>query len=673
MKNQLTLLTGTKETKATLHEQLEDILGEFIHIKSYAVDEYVPEQVSDDLIIFSSYLIEKEAAPFIAAGSPCKTAIRTINYQHIERLLELEEGTSVLCVNDTFEMAEETIDTLKKMRMNHLSFTPYYPGQKNTYEISTAITPGEGTLAPPSVGKIIDIGVRLIDITTLIEILDHFHLKEKLGGMISNRYTGKIIELSKKLSEMNKQTELLNQHLQQVVDGVNDGVMAIDSDQKVTVFNPFIEKYSGLSHKHAMGKPVQLLFKDPKLLEFMTTPQEEGMYFSLNDYNLMIYRVQWEESDNVIFIFKNSDETITMEKAARKQLLKTGYIAKYTFKDIIGNSPAIQKAKTIGYKLAKTPLPVLIHGESGTGKELFAHAIHHESDRLYEPFLAVNFSALPEDLLESELFGYEEGAFTGAKKGGKKGLFEQADGGTIFLDEIGDISLKLQARLLRVIQEMEIRKIGGSKTIPINVRIIAATNKDLLELIDQGEFREDLYHRLKVLYVSVPPLRERKTDIPSLVEQFLLENHTPNKALGKGLIGELMSYDWFGNIRELKNTISYLLTVSEGDTITINDLPGEDFFQRPTKKNTKQETTSLVDAQMNKKVLRIVLSLNESMINASRKKIFEKLSQDESISLSEQQIRRVLAELKERGFVTIKRGRAGTQITEAGANYIRQN
>ncbi|WP_281658099.1 sigma 54-interacting transcriptional regulator [Halobacillus sp. Cin3] len=672
MKNQITLLTGTKETKMALHQQLEDILGEFIHIESYAVDEQVLDQIRDDLIIFSSYLIEKEASPFIAPGSHQKTAIRTINYQHIERLLELEEGTSVLCVNDTFEMAEETIDTLKKMGMNHLSYTAYYPGQKNTYDISTAITPGEVTLAPPSVDKIIDIGVRLIDITTLIEILDHFHLKEKLGGMISNRYTGKIIDLSKKLSEMNKQTELLNQHLQQVVDGVNDGVMAIDSDQKVTVFNPFIEKYSGLAKVHAMGKPVHQLFKEPKLLKFMTSPQEEGLYFPLNGYNLMIYRIQWEESDNVIFIFKNSDETITMEKAARKQLLKTGYIAKYTFKHIIGNSPAIQKAKNIGIKLAKTPLPVLIHGESGTGKELFAHAIHHESDRRNEPFLAVNFSALPEDLLESELFGYEEGAFTGAKKGGKKGLFEQADGGTIFLDEIGDISLKLQARLLRVIQEMEIRKIGGSKTIPINIRVIAATNKDLLELIDQGKFREDLYHRLKVLYVSVPPLRERKTDIPALVEQFLLENYTPNKALGKGLLGELMSYEWFGNIRELKNTISYLLTVSEGDTITIDDLPDADFFQRP-KKNTKRETTSLVDDHLNKKVLSVVLSLNEALINASRKKILEKLSAEESIPLSEQQVRRVLTELKERGFVTIKRGRAGTQITEAGADYIRKN
>lgn len=671
MKNHLTLLTGTPETRLTLHEQLEDLLGEFIEIKSYAVDDYVPDQVKDDLIIFSSYLVEQEASSFLAPGCTCMTAIRTINYQNIERILELEVGTQALCVNDTLEMAEETIDTLYKMGMNHLHLTPYFPGKRVLQTIPTAITPGEVSLVPSTTSRTVDIGVRLIDITTLIEILDHFELKERLGGMISNRYTGKIIELSKKLSEMNKQTELLNQNLQQVVDGVNDGVMAIDSHQRVTVFNPFIEEYSGLSRTHAMGKTIHQLFKDTKLIQFMNTPQEEGMYFSWNGYNLMLYRVQWEESDNIIFIFKNTDETISMERAARKQLLRTGYIAKYSFDDIIGRSPAVEKAKHIGFKLAKTPLPVLIQGESGTGKELFAHAIHHESDRLYEPFLAVNFSALPEDLLESELFGYEEGAFTGAKKGGKKGLFEQADGGTIFLDEIGDISMKLQARLLRVIQEMEIRKIGGTKTIPINVRIIAATNKDLLQLIEQGEFREDLYHRLKVLFLSIPPLRERKADIPLLVEQFLLENNTPNKILAPGLMGELMRYDWFGNIRELKNTISYLLTVSEGYAINTEDLPGEDFFQQPSTIQ-KKEPTSLVDEKLCKHVLSIVFSLNESYMNASRKKIHDHLIET-NLPLTEQQIRRVLDELKTRGFVTIKQGRAGTQITPEGADFIRHH
>ncbi|WP_052158749.1 sigma-54-dependent Fis family transcriptional regulator [Halobacillus sp. BBL2006] len=666
MDNHLTLITGTPETRDTLHKQLNEILGEFIQIESYAVDESIPKQVSDELVIFSSYLVEAEASHLVSKDCKQMTAKRTINYQHINRLFEIDSGTEVLCVNDAPQMSKETIETLKKIGMNHLIYTPYSPEKKAAPYIKTAITPGEARFVPRSVDYVIDIGVRLIDITTLIEILEHFQLKDKLGWTISNRYTGKIIELSQRLAEVNRQTELLNQHLQQVVDGVNDGVMAIDRHKRVTVFNPFIEEYSGLSRIHALGKTLPQLFKDSNILSFMTSPQEEGEYFTMNGYNLMIYRIQWEESENVLFIFKNTDETITMEKAARKQLMKTGYMSKYSFDDIIGKSPEILHTKKIASKLAKTELPVLIQGESGTGKELFAHSIHNQSNRVLEPFLAVNFSALPEDLLESELFGYEEGAFTGAKKGGKKGLFEQADGGTIFLDEIGDSSLKLQARLLRVIQEMELRKIGGTKTIPINVRIIAATNKDLLELIKEGKFREDLYHRLKVLFLPIPPLRNRKEDIPLLVKQFSIENNIPDEKWDPKLLDTLKNFDWFGNIRELKNTVSYLSIVADHDLITTQDLPGKDYFQAQ-----KAEPESIIDHQLNKQVLTAVKSLNESSTNASRKKISDLLS-DQRDPLTEQQVRRVLESLKTSGYVTIRRGRAGTQITREGVQYLQK-
>ncbi|ARI78393.1 sigma-54 interaction domain-containing protein [Halobacillus mangrovi] len=667
MKNRLTLITGTPETKETLHQQLEDILGEYILINSYAVDEAIPERVSDELVIFSSDLIEKEASHLVSNECKRMTAKRTINYQMINQLFEINSGTKVLCVNDAPQMAQETIETLEKIGMTHLAYTPYSPGKKAPSHIKTAITPGEARIVPKSIDQVIDIGVRLIDITTLIAILEHFHLKEKLGWTISNRYTGKIIELSQRLAEVNRQTKLLNQHLQQVVDGVNDGVMAIDRHQRVTVFNPFIEEYSGLSHVHAIGKTLTQLFKEPELLSYMSSPQDEGKYFTMNGYNLMVYRIQWKESDNILFIFKNTDETITMEKAARKQLMKTGYMSKYSFEDIIGKSPEILHTKKIASKLAKTELPVLIQGESGTGKELFAHSIHNQSNRVLEPFLAVNFSALPEDLLESELFGYEEGAFTGAKKGGKKGLFEQADGGTIFLDEIGDSSLKLQARLLRVIQEMELRKIGGTKTIPINVRIIAATNKDLLELIEDGKFREDLYHRLKVLFLPIPPLRKRKIDIPLLVEQFSIENNIPEHKWDHDLIETLTHFNWYGNIRELKNTVSYLSIVADGERITIHDLPGKDYFQ-----TAKIEPESIVDHQLNTKVLTAVKELNDSSKNASRKKITDILS-NEGSSLTEQQIRRILENLKKSGYVTIRRGRSGTQITREGVQYIQSS
>ena len=667
MLNQLILIAGTPETKQTLHHQLQEILGEFIEIKSYAVDEYLPAYINNELVVFSSGITEKEAGDCVDPQIKTLTAHRTMNYQHIERLFELPHGTQVLCVNDTKEMAIHTIDKLKTIGMKQFEYEPYYPGGPPPLpSIKTAITPGEVGLVPDHIGNVVNIGVRLIDITTLFDILDHFQLKDKLGGIISSRYTQKIIELSKKVSEMYQTTQKLNHHLQQVVDGINDGIMACDKHGKVTVFNPFMEKYTGLTASYALDKSLPQLFRSGELLMFLQSPQEEGKYFSINHFNVMVYRVQWQESGDVIIIFKNTEETILMEKAARKKLRETGYIAKYFFEDIIGKSSSIAETRNIAAKLGRTNLPVLIQGESGTGKELFASAIHNHSDERYKPFLAVNCSALPDDLLESELFGYEEGAFTGAKKGGKQGLFEQADGGTIFLDEIGDISLKLQARLLRVLQEMEVRKIGGSKNIPIIVRVIAATNKDLNIKVAKGEFREDLFYRLKVLFLQIPSLRQRKQDIPLLVEKFLVENKNAHRELSSSLMTSLQNYTWPGNIRELKNIVAYLITVGEGNMLTRKDLIGHPFFQQ-----ADPVTASSMEDEKYIAVLRLISDIQNKEGGASRKRISEQ-STYTKVVLTEQQVRRIVKELEEIGYVRIKRGRTGTQLTQDGEEYLKR-
>lgn len=667
MINRLTLITGTIQTCEALQTQLQDLIGKYIDITCFAIDDYVPASTTDPLIIFSSRLVEQEATIHTFDGCKTMTALRTINYQYIEKLLDLEAGTKVLCINDTEEMAQETIDTLMESGINHLHYTPHTTGNNAPEDIRIGITPGERAFAPASLEQVIDIGVRLIDITTLIDILDHFHLKQPLGGTISKRYTGKIIDLSRKLTSINKQAARLNQHLQQVVDGVNDGVMAVDAQNIITIFNPLMEKYSGISSTFAKGKHINKIWKNSSIIPFMTASKEESVYLTWNGFNLMVYRIEWDQHDNTLFIFKNADETILMEKAARKELLKTGYIAKYSFDDILGTSEAIREVKHIARKLAKASFPVLIQGESGTGKELFAHAIHQESDRASSPFLAVNFSALPEDLLESELFGYEDGAFTGAKKGGKKGLFEQADGGTLFLDEVGDISPKLQARLLRVIQEKEIRKIGGTKNIPVDVRIIAATNKNLSLLMEKGEFREDLYHRLKVLFLPIPPLRERKADIPILADRFLTESSNKSMTLSKETSEELARHQWFGNVRELKNTIDYLTTVSDGEMITRKDLPASDFFQKPAQ-NEKTEQ-SLADKEVTKEILTYLFLCKENYERASRKKVREHMDK-RGVPLSDQQIRRFLEHMKAEGWIVSKQGRGGTQITPSGADYL---
>ena len=226
---------------------------------------------------------------------------------------------------------------------------------------------------------------------------------------------------------------------------------------------------------------------------------------------------------------------------------------------------------------AKSNSTVLITGESGTGKELFARAIHNHSDRTDYPFVAVNCAAIPDNLLESELFGYEEGAFTGAKKGGKLGKFELAHKGTIFLDEIGDMSLHLQGKLLRVLQERELDKIGGKSNIFIDVRVIAATNKNLEDLVKNGKFREDLYYRLKVIPITLPTLRERKNDIPLLIDYMIKEYA---HKLNKDVIGieddaskTLVDYTWPGNVRELQNIIEYSINMSTSSLLTLDIIP----------------------------------------------------------------------------------------------------
>ncbi len=243
--------------------------------------------------------------------------------------------------------------------------------------------------------------------------------------------------------------------------------------------------------------------------------------------------------------------------------------------EMLGQAPAMQDVfRAIG-RLSQSNVTVLITGESGSGKELVARALHRHSPRASGPFVAINTAAIPKDLLESELFGHERGAFTGAQTM-RRGRFEQADGGTLFLDEIGDMSLDAQAKVLRVLQESRITRVGGDRTIPVDVRVVAATNRDLLAAVDAHQFREDLYHRLSVIPVEVPPLRERRGDIPAIAEfllaQVVRRNAMPAKSFAPDALERLARLDWRGNVRELRNVVERLLILSDGDAITAADV-----------------------------------------------------------------------------------------------------
>ncbi len=314
--------------------------------------------------------------------------------------------------------------------------------------------------------------------------------------------------------------------------------------------------------------------------------------------------------------FEKEKHALEQERDYLKLQLKNTY----TIKNMIAISNSMQEVFEAIHRVAPTKASVILLGESGTGKELAAKAIHFMSNRAEKPFIKFNCASIPEGLLESELFGHEKGAFTGATYT-RKGRFELADGGTIFLDEIGDLPLSLQPKILRILQEREFERVGGEKTIKVDVRIIAATSRDLKKLVDMGRFREDLYYRLNVVPIVLPPLRERKEDIPLLIDHFLTrfnEENQKNISISKDAISILMQYDWQGNVRELENTIERLVIMSKKTLIYIDDLPGYIRMQTPAITNKEFSKSSLSETIISLERENIIKALKTTGGNVSK-------------------------------------------------------
>ncbi|GAA0182486.1 sigma 54-interacting transcriptional regulator [Clostridium sediminicola] len=379
--------------------------------------------------------------------------------------------------------------------------------------------------------------------------------------------------------------------LHTMMDTINEWIVVIDENGLITkmsmAYKEFLNKYD------VEGKHVADIIDNTRLHKVLETGEKEvGEIQEIKGNKMVAMRIPVIKNGKVVAVvgkamFKDLSNFYSISKKLNKMEREIEYYrnelsmerkSKYSLDDIIGSSYKIMQVKKMAGKVARTDSNVLIFGESGTGKELFAHAIHSASKRVTAPFVKVNCAAIPPQLLESELFGYEEGAFTGAKKGGKKGKFELANKGTILLDEIGDMPMDMQVKLLRVIQEREIERVGGNILKNIDVRIIASTNKNLEESIKNGEFREDLYYRLNVMKLTIPPLRERREDIGDLAK-FLLKKLASKlgiyvEGISKEAEEKLKNYNWPGNIRELENVIERALNLQETElVVTKHQLP----------------------------------------------------------------------------------------------------
>lgn len=379
----------------------------------------------------------------------------------------------------------------------------------------------------------------------------------------------------------------------------DDGFIVVDEQGVVTDINEKYSQYLETTREYAIGRPIVDIIPNSKMPDIVKNAyREEGAILRLqekrNDSEDRIVLVNrscvYDENKRVIagvaqvkFRLQTLDSAKKlMKEYAELEFYKEEYQKKSraacSFDKIIGENNQFIEIKKAGAKAARTSFPVLLTGETGTGKEVFARAIHNGSDRKEKPMISINCAAIPGELLESELFGYEEGAFTGAKKGGKKGKFQLADKGTLFLDEIGDMPLGMQAKLLRVLQEKEVETVGGSKPVPVDVRIVAATRRNLQEMIELGEFREDLFYRLNVINIEMIPLRRRHEDILILASFFLSKLNADYKtaiSLSKEVRECFQSYQWPGNIRELDNVIKSAYAACEDFVIQLSDLPSK--------------------------------------------------------------------------------------------------
>lgn len=394
------------------------------------------------------------------------------------------------------------------------------------------------------------------------------------------------------------ESELANEEVLNLLDKVFEPLpipmILVDRNAEIKVINQVFADYLKHEKSELIGKNVSAIDKNTRFPYVLKSKKAEIAYKHKfeNGHTAIVHRIPVLDDDGEsiyglgMVLFQDIEEfreIIHKNKQLHSELfhikneLKRIQGAKYSWDNILGCSPRLVEAKYVGKKAALTTSNVLLLGDSGTGKELFAHAIHNDSGRGDYPFVRVNCAAIPGELLEAELFGYEEGAFTGARKGGKIGKFELANNGTIFLDEIGDMPIEMQVKLLRVLQEREIERIGGSDLIKLDVRVIAATNKDLEQLVQNGQFREDLFYRLHVMTIRIPSLKDRQGDIPILVGGLMTKiseqigkyvSHISDDAMDM-----LNAYTWPGNIRELENVLERAINMTESDTIEVKHLP----------------------------------------------------------------------------------------------------
>ena len=683
----LLIVSEDRNVNNFLRTIIHNIIGAKVRIYGQVLEEGLTKPLEADVVMCSGPFLLSRVKEIYPAR-PIIAPKRIITGYNLEKVLMLPRTTRVLLVNHPRTATIETIDSLKDIGISHIKYVPYWKGAKpDLSAVTTAISPGMSHLCPKEVPRLIDIGPRIISIHSFLELLLALNLDLSYIENFAIYYHNFLMESSRKLASVLEQSELLRKYQEVILNQFEDGLISVNEMGKIDLVNKAIARLVGMDSNTMLAKRVdeflQVFKHKASLIDETRSGSRSSSISELDGKQVLIQKIPilHEERVRHIYTFREIARMQRLEKDVRVRLAQKGHITKYGFSDIWTISPAINELKEKARDFAVTEKNLLITGESGTGKELFAHAIHRSSPRRDGPFVAVNFAGIPESLIESELFGYEAGAFTGAKKGGKTGLFEEAHGGTIFLDEIGDAPLSVQARLLRVLQEQEIMRVGSSRIIPIDVRILAGTNANLHQAMEENHFRKDLYYRLGTLPLEIPPLREHSEDILYVLNRYLEDRYGVCKQLSDTARTCLLQYRWPGNIRELLNLAEYLCISSrDAAVVALSHLPRRltDSFAQ----NGNEALPSSVDSH-EAILLKIrkhsadpaaitclleILHARKRLVSGRATLVKEMMVRRHSVT--EGRMKRHLRILSEAGLVHIGATKQGTVLTQKGEELL---
>lgn len=665
-----------------------EFLGQYVDVATWCLSyTQVPSAdfESADIFVCSNQTVLALVHNRLPPGKPVLTANRIISTEYLDKLFDLEPTSRVLIVGTAEETVNNTIEILNNIGFRHFNYIRYHPGVLGVLppDVEIAITTGLSHLVPRQIKRIIDLGGKGLDLSTFGELLKYLEVPMTLLNDISHFYLEAIVNNTLRIRNIGKVNETLKRRLEVILDTVDEAIVAVDASSNIMVFNPTAEKLLGIVMEEVIGRNIMDVVQGFDFKECLKTGagfRHRVLKIYDNHYVVNASVIAGDENMalGVVAIFRPVQEVQESETQVRRELRKTGNTAKYTFNNITGQSEELTKAISLARKFAQTELTILLEGESGTGKEVFAQSIHNASSRRRGPFVAVNFAAIPNNLVESELFGYEDGAFTGAKKGGKPGLFEEAHTGTMFLDEIGSASLDVQQRLLRVLEEREVRRVGSGFVVPVDVRIIAAANQNLEELVRQGIFRYDLFYRLCTLPVNIPPVRQRTEDILLLVDYFAEKYYRRKLHLSSELAEFLENYAWPGNVREIQNTVRYLCSLISHDQIAQvnnlplylirnNGIPADRFFCL----SNSQVKNPSIDLQASGMVFLLLAEISKETLAGGGIGWYGLLKRLEGkVSISEGIMKRWLRRLNTMGYTTAGTTRQGTRITQKGLEFL---